>query len=164
MVLFFVLQLLKIVLLTENDINTLNFCILKCYSPEFQFSVSGSEFSVSGMRFFKNYKKMETPSFKEDHISQIPALQMLVNLGYTYLSPAEADRQRGGKNISNTVFHITDEFSVMRINSKAQYRPHFVLCLKAPADTTIEKVKAKIRKYTPSNIKAVYIRFDNWLS
>ena len=28
---------------------------------------------------------METPSFKEDHISQIPALQMLVNLGYMYL-------------------------------------------------------------------------------
>ncbi len=24
---------------------------------------------------------METPSFKEDHISQIPALQMLMNLG-----------------------------------------------------------------------------------
>ena len=24
---------------------------------------------------------METPSFKEDHISQIPALQMLVNVG-----------------------------------------------------------------------------------
>lgn len=41
---------------------------------------------------------MDTPSFKEDHISQItPAWQMLVNLGYTYLSPAEADRQRGGK-------------------------------------------------------------------
>lgn len=25
---------------------------------------------------------MDTPSFKEDHIGQIPALQMLVNLGY----------------------------------------------------------------------------------
>lgn len=25
---------------------------------------------------------MNTPSLKEDHISQIPALQMLVNLGY----------------------------------------------------------------------------------
>ena len=25
---------------------------------------------------------MDTPSFKEDHISQIPALQMLVNLGF----------------------------------------------------------------------------------
>jgi len=40
---------------------------------------------------------MDTPGFKEYHISQIPALQMLVNLGYTYLSPAETDRQRGGK-------------------------------------------------------------------
>ncbi len=40
---------------------------------------------------------MDTPSFKEDHISQIPALQLLQNLGYTYLSPAEAEKFRGGK-------------------------------------------------------------------
>jgi type I restriction enzyme R subunit len=157
---------------------------------------------------------MDTPSFKEDHISQIPALQMLVNLGYTYLSPIEADRQRGGKttnvlledvlrkqlkeinsirvsatktsiftdeniergilalknlpmnegyiaacekaynlltlgqaleqsvdgdkksftlqyidwkNISNNVFHVTEEFSVMRSTSKEHYRPDMVL-------------------------------------
>ncbi len=157
---------------------------------------------------------MDTPSFKEDHISQIPALQMLVNLGYTYLSPAEADRQRGGKttnvlledvlrkqlkeinsirvsatktsiftdeniergilvlknlpmnegyiaasekaynlltlgqaleqsvdgdkksftlqyidwkNISNNVFHVTEELSVMRSASKEHYRPDLVL-------------------------------------
>jgi type I restriction enzyme R subunit len=42
---------------------------------------------------------MNTPSFKEYHISQILALQMLVNLGYNYLSPAEADRQRGNETI-----------------------------------------------------------------
>lgn len=160
---------------------------------------------------------MDTPSFKEDHISQIPALQMLVNLGYTYLSPADADRQRGGKttnvlledvlrkqlkeinsekaisstkstyisdaniengiqvlknlpmnegyiaasekaynlltlgqaleqsvdgdkksftlqyidwkNISNNVFHVTEEFSVMRSTSKEHYRPDLVLFL-----------------------------------
>ncbi len=157
---------------------------------------------------------MDTPSFKEDHISQIPALQMLVNLGYTYLSPAEADRQRGGKttnvlledvlrkqlkeinsirvsatktsiftdeniergilalknlpmnegyiaasekaynlltlgqaleqrvdgdkksftlqyidwiNIGNNVFHVAEEFSVMRSTSKEHYRPDLVL-------------------------------------
>ncbi|KAF0200862.1 MAG: type I restriction enzyme R [Bacteroidetes bacterium] len=157
---------------------------------------------------------METPSFKEDHISQIPALQMLVNLGYTYLSPAEAERQRGGKtsnvlledvlrkqlkeinsirvsttrtniftdeniergvlalknlpmnegyiaasekaynlltlgqaleqtvdgdkksftlqyidwkNINNNVFHVTEEYSVMRSTSKDHYRPDLVL-------------------------------------
>ncbi len=157
---------------------------------------------------------MDTPSFKEDHISQVPALQMLANLGYTYLSPAEADRQRTGKtthvlledvlrkqlkeinsirvsatktsiftdeniergilglknlpmnegyiaasekaynlltlgqaleqtvdgdkksftlqyidwkNIGNNVFHVTEEFSVMRSTSKEHYRPDLVL-------------------------------------
>ncbi|MDY0102554.1 MAG: HsdR family type I site-specific deoxyribonuclease [Lentimicrobium sp.] len=158
---------------------------------------------------------MDTPSFKEDHISQIPALQMLVNLGYTYLSPAETERQRGGKttnvlledvlrkqlkeinsekaisstkstyisdaniengiqilknlpmndgyiaaseraynlltlgqaleqsvdgdkksftlqyidwkNINNNVFHVSEEFSVMRSTSKEHYRPDLVL-------------------------------------
>ncbi|MCO6497199.1 MAG: type I restriction endonuclease subunit R [Chitinophagaceae bacterium] len=157
---------------------------------------------------------METPSFKEDHISQIPALQMLVNLGYTYLSPSEAERLRAGKttnvlledvlrkqlkeinsirvsatktsiftdeniergiltlknlpmnegyiaaceraynlltlgqaleqsvdgdkksftlqyidwkNIENNVFHVTEEFSVMRSTSKEHYRPDLVL-------------------------------------
>lgn len=35
-------------------------------------------------------------SFKEDHISQIPALMMLEKLGYTYLTPDEALALRGG--------------------------------------------------------------------
>lgn len=38
---------------------------------------------------------METPSFIEDHISQIPALQFMQNMGYVYLTPAEVDEQRG---------------------------------------------------------------------
>jgi type I restriction enzyme R subunit len=40
---------------------------------------------------------VETPSFKEDHISQIPALQLLQNLGWKYLTPEEALALRGGK-------------------------------------------------------------------
>ncbi len=40
---------------------------------------------------------MPTPSFQEDQMSQIPALQFLQNLGYTYLSPEEALQLRGGK-------------------------------------------------------------------
>ncbi len=157
---------------------------------------------------------MDIPSFKEDHISQIPALQMLVKLGYKYLSPAEAEKLRSGKttnvlledvlrrqlkeinsirvsatktsifsdeniergilalknlpmnegyiaasekaynlltlgqaleqsvegdkksftlqyidwkNTENNVFHITEEFSVMRSTSKEHYRPDLVL-------------------------------------
>lgn len=40
---------------------------------------------------------MKRPSFKEDHISQVPALQLLLRLGYDYLTPSEANRLRGGK-------------------------------------------------------------------
>ena len=40
---------------------------------------------------------MQTPSFKEDHISQIPALQLLINMGYTYLNQEEALAVRGGR-------------------------------------------------------------------
>jgi type I restriction enzyme R subunit len=59
---------------------------------------------------------METPSFKEDHISQIPALQMLVNLGYTYLSQAEADRLRGGKT-TNVLLEDVLRKQLKEINS-----------------------------------------------
>jgi type I restriction enzyme R subunit len=40
---------------------------------------------------------METPSFKEDHISQIPALQLLINMGYNYLNQEEALKARDNK-------------------------------------------------------------------
>ena len=40
---------------------------------------------------------MDIPSFKEDHISQVPALELLQKLGYDYLSPAEAEVARGGR-------------------------------------------------------------------
>ncbi len=40
---------------------------------------------------------MDTPSFKEDHISQVPALELLQKLGYEYLSPSEAVAARGGR-------------------------------------------------------------------
>ena len=35
--------------------------------------------------------------FNEKHLSQIPALQLLINLGFTYLTPEQALSQRGGK-------------------------------------------------------------------
>jgi len=47
---------------------------------------------------------MNTPSFKEDHISQIPALQFLVNLGYKYITPDEAYKLRYNK-CSNVILN-----------------------------------------------------------
>ena len=60
---------------------------------------------------------MDTPSFKEDHISQIPALQLLQKLGYTYLSPAEAEKFRGGKT-SNVLLDDILRKQLKEINSE----------------------------------------------
>jgi len=59
---------------------------------------------------------METPSFKEDHISQIPALQMLQKLGYKYLSQDEALRLRADKT-SNVLLEDILRKQLKEINS-----------------------------------------------
>ncbi len=56
-----------------------------------------------------------TPSFLEDHISQIPALQLLQNMGYTYLRPAEAYLERKGK-LSNVLLEGILENQLKKIN------------------------------------------------
>lgn len=59
---------------------------------------------------------MNVPSFKEDHISQVPALQMLQKLGYTYLSPTEAENLRAGKT-SNVLLEDILRKQLKSINS-----------------------------------------------
>jgi len=41
---------------------------------------------------------MNTPSYIEDHSSQIPALLMLCRMGYEYLTPEESDELRGNRS------------------------------------------------------------------
>lgn len=59
---------------------------------------------------------MRLPSFKEDHISQIPALHFLQNMGYTCLSPAEARALRNEK-LSNVILEDVLEKQLRSINS-----------------------------------------------
>ncbi|MBI5416693.1 type I restriction endonuclease subunit R [Candidatus Poribacteria bacterium] len=59
---------------------------------------------------------MNNPSFIEDHISQIPALQLLINMGYIYLTPEEAFNARGGKT-SNVILDSILEKQLRQINS-----------------------------------------------
>ena len=63
---------------------------------------------------------MKPPSFQEGHISQIPALQFLQNLGYAYLSPEEALQLRGGKS-SAVLLEGVLEAQLRRIN-RIQYK------------------------------------------
>lgn len=55
-------------------------------------------------------------SFKEDHISQLPALMLLMKLGYTYLTPDEALAMRGDKT-SNVLLEEVLRNQLRRINS-----------------------------------------------
>ncbi len=63
---------------------------------------------------------MELPSFKEDHISQIPALQMLMKLGYRYLTPDEALEARGNRS-SNVLLETILKKQLKEIN-KIEYK------------------------------------------
>lgn len=59
---------------------------------------------------------MELPSFKEDHISQIPALQMLMKLGYRYLTPDEALEARANRS-SNVLLETILKKQLKEINT-----------------------------------------------
>lgn len=59
---------------------------------------------------------MKTPSFIEDHISQIPAIQLLINMGYHYVSPEQALEWRGGKK-SYVLFEDVLKTQLKEINS-----------------------------------------------
>ena len=59
---------------------------------------------------------MATPSFLEDHVSQIPAIQLLINMGYKYLSPTQALDFRNGKK-SNVLLEEILEKQLKEINT-----------------------------------------------
>ena len=63
---------------------------------------------------------MQTPSFIEDHISQIPTLQLLQNLGYTYLTPEEVLKERQDK-LSNVILEDILEQQLLKFN-KIQFK------------------------------------------
>lgn len=63
---------------------------------------------------------MDTPSFIENHISQIPALQFLMKLGYKYLTPDEALEARGNRS-SNVLLERILKEQLQTIN-KIEYK------------------------------------------
>ena len=60
------------------------------------------------------------PLMQEDHISQIPALQVLQRLGYTYLSPSEALELRRGKRDRVVLETVLTDW--LRKHSRIQHR------------------------------------------
>ena len=63
---------------------------------------------------------MNPPSFQEKLISQFPAVKLLQNLGYHYLSPEEAVKARGGRTGAVLLERILAE--QLRIQNAIRFR------------------------------------------
>ena len=78
-------------------------------------------------------------TFNEKHLSQIPALQLLVNLGFNYLTPAQTLSQRGGR-LSNVLLEEVLRDRLKRIN-RIQHKGGAYLFSEENIQSAIQRLK-----------------------
>lgn len=77
--------------------------------------------------------------FNEKYLSQIPALQVLINLGYTYLTPEQALAARGGKPGQVLMEEVLRER--LKRNNRIQYKGKSYLFSEENIQTAIQRLK-----------------------
>ncbi|KVE08127.1 type I restriction endonuclease subunit R [Burkholderia anthina] len=82
---------------------------------------------------------MEGFRFNEKYLSQIPALQILTNLGYTYVTPEQALAARGGKPGQVLLEEVLRER--LKKNNRIQYRGQSYLFSEENIQTAIQRLK-----------------------
>ena len=82
---------------------------------------------------------MPTFPFNEKYLSQLPALQQLINLGYQYLPPAQAMTERGGRT-SNVLLENILRDQLKRIN-RIRYKGGEYLFSEENIQAAIQKIK-----------------------
>ena len=82
---------------------------------------------------------MPTFRFSEKHLSQIPALQQLINLGYEYLTPDEAYQARGQK-LGNVLLENILREQIKNIN-RINYKGGEYLFSEENVQAAIQKLK-----------------------
>lgn len=83
--------------------------------------------------------KPESFEFNEKYLSQIPALQQLINLGYQYLTPEQALAERGGRT-SNVIMEGVLRKQLKKIN-RINYKGGEYLFSEENIQTAIQKLK-----------------------
>lgn len=89
-----------------------------------------------------NYAANSEPSgfeFNEKYLSQIPALQQLINLGYQYLTPEQALAERGGRS-ANVILEGVLRHQLKKIN-RINYKGGEYLFSEENIQTAIQKLK-----------------------
>ena len=82
---------------------------------------------------------MPTFPFSEKHLSQIPALQQLINMGYRYLSPEKAMVERGDR-ASNVLLENILRDQLKKIN-RIHYKGDLYLFSEENIQSAIQKIK-----------------------
>lgn len=82
---------------------------------------------------------MEGFRFNEKYLSQVPALQVLINLGYTYLMPELAMAARGGKPAQVVLEEVLRER--LKKNNRIQYKGQSYLFSEENIQTAIQRLK-----------------------
>lgn len=82
---------------------------------------------------------MDSFRFNEKHLSQIPALQLLANLGYRYLTPEQVLAIRGGR-LSNVLLEEVLRDSLKRIN-RIQHKGGDYLFSEENLQSAIQRLK-----------------------
>ena len=82
---------------------------------------------------------MNTFRFDEKHLSQIPSLQLLANLGYRYLTREQALAMRGGR-LSNVLLEEILRDSLKRIN-RIQHKGDSYLFSEENLQSAIQRLK-----------------------
>lgn len=82
---------------------------------------------------------MPTFPFSEKHLSQIPALQQLINMGYRYLPPEKAMVERGGR-ASNVLLENILRDQLKKIN-RIHYKGDMYLFSEENIQSAIQKIK-----------------------
>ena len=82
---------------------------------------------------------MDSFRFDEKYLSQIPALQVLINLGYQYLTPAEALTARGGKTSSVLLDEVLRE-QLKKLN-RIQHKGGIYLFSEENIQSAIQRLK-----------------------
>ncbi len=77
--------------------------------------------------------------FNEKYLSQIPALQQLINLGFEYITPEQALAQRGGQLV-NVLLEDTLREQLKRIN-RIRYKGREYLFSEENIQSTIRKIR-----------------------
>ncbi|MCU0736407.1 MAG: HsdR family type I site-specific deoxyribonuclease, partial [Methylotetracoccus sp.] len=81
----------------------------------------------------------DLPATREKLISQIPALQLLINLGWEYLTPEEALAARGGKTASVLLDRVLED--QLRAMNRIEFRGHSEPFSEGNIATAIRRLK-----------------------